>query len=267
MRRDKLLIALTGTGSALCWWPLAINPSLDLPVWAPFVCIATCTILAAGLCSGHWLRFAFASSVGTFAGLAAGSAIWPSDPIGAAYAPFIIAVATLVAALVSLVASLIGRTVALSMQKRPAAVWFALSCCVAVGPIALALTPPLVAHRITRNDRVAAERFTALKNAVERTVAATGSSSRICDGLALRRGYSGPPFSDEDWHRITGNYVRQDGYIFMVYCREKGGYTIDAHPATEKGAGMRRFCTDESRGVGCSVEWNRSRYACLPCTQ
>ena len=127
------------------------------------------------------------------------------------------------------------------------------------------MTPLLVAHRVARNDRMAAERFESLKNAVERTLAEAGNPERVCDGQTLRRHYSGPPFSKEDWSRITGNYVQEDGYSFMVYCREKNGYTIDANPFGGKGYGTRRFCTDESGKIGCGLDRNRSRYACVAC--
>jgi hypothetical protein len=82
------------------------------------------------------------------------------------------------------------------------------------------------------------------------------------------------PFSDEDWRVIADNYVRQDGYTFihqdgysyMVYCREKaGGYTIAAFPARDQGDGTRQFCADESGRLGCRMEWNGSRFGCLPC--
>jgi hypothetical protein len=112
---------------------------------------------------------------------------------------------------------------------------------------------------------MAAERFASLKNAVERTAVEARDPSRLCDGTVLEHHYSGPPFSNENWHRITGNYVKQDGYFFMVYCREKGGYTIDAGPARERGDGTRRFCTDESGTVGCRTELDPSRHQCLPC--
>src|SRR5262245_66018974 len=140
-------------------------------------------------------------------------------------------------------------------------------CSVAFGPVARALTPTVVEHRVARNDRAAAERFELLKISVERTIAEVGGPGRTCDGPTLRRHYSGPPFSDEDWRRITGNYVKQDGYVFMVYCREKGGYTIDAQPARGKADGTRRFCTDESGKIGCGMKWNLSRNACIPCTK
>src|ERR1700730_5077771 len=77
--------------------------------------------------------------------------------------------------------------------------------------------------------------------------------------------YSGPHFGDEDWQRITGNYVSQDGYFFMVYCREKAGDTIDADPVRDGVDGSRRFCMDESGRLGCAMEWNGSRHNCLPC--
>ncbi len=90
---------------------------------------------------------------------------------------------------------------------------------------------------------------------------------RVCDGLTLRQHYAGPSFSDEDWRRITGNAVKENGYFFMVYCQEKGGYTIDAGPSRVEVDGTRRFCTDETGTVGCGITWNRSRYACVPCTR
>jgi hypothetical protein len=126
----------------------------------------------------------------------------------------------------------------------------------------LALTPPLVAHRIALNDHAAAERFESLKIAVQQNASDPKDQVRVCDGSALKRHYSGPRFSEEDWHRITGNYVKQDGYFFMVYCREQGGYTIDAMPGRNKGDGTRRFCTDESGRIGCGMNFNGSRYAC-----
>jgi len=176
-------------------------------------------------------------------------------------------VATLAATLVSLVAGLVGRKVSVWYEKRRHVLWGALLCCIAFGPLALALTPPLVASRVARNHQVAAERFESLKNAVEQTRAQSGDPGRVCDGQILKQHYSGPPFSEEDWHRITGNYVKQDGYVFGIYCHEKGGYTIDAFPARERADGTLRFCTDESRKVGCSMEFNRSRYACIACTK
>jgi hypothetical protein len=176
-----------------------------------------------------------------------------------------VAVAAMLATiLVSVVASLIARKVSVSNERRRV-VWLALLCCIAFGPIALALTPTLVAQRLVRNDRMAAERFESLKNAVERTRSESGDPARICDGQILKQHYSGPPFSEEDWHRITGNYVKQNGYAFGIYCHEKDGYTIDAFPDRARADGTLRFCTDESRKVGCGTEFNRSRYACIAC--
>ena len=76
------------------------------------------------------------------------------------------------------------------------------------------------------------------------------------------------PNLDLPWwaRRITENYVKQDGYFFMLYCRERGGYTIDAMPVRDKGDGTRHFCIDESGRLGCGMEFNGSRYACTPCS-
>jgi hypothetical protein len=112
---------------------------------------------------------------------------------------------------------------------------------------------------MARNDRLATARFASLKNAVERTAAEAGDSKGICDGSALRRHYSGPPFSDDAWRRIAGNYVKEDGYMFMLYCHETDGYKIDARPARVRGDGTRQLC--------CRVERNRTGHACLPCTK
>ena len=76
----------------------------------------------------------------------------------------------------------------------------------AFGPICLALTPPLVARRVARNERLAEKRFTSLQRAVKHTLAA--SPALFCAGPVLARNYFGPPFSNVDWRRITGNYVK-----------------------------------------------------------
>jgi len=209
-----------------------------------------------------------ASAIGTFFGLCAGNLIrGPSDPIARAWVPIIVAVGTALAGLVATVAGVAGRRVRLSAKVYRRAAWLALAGCVTFGPVALALTSPLVAHRIWVNDQVAALRSESLKNAVQQTASDPKDQMGICDGSALKRHYSGPRFSEDDWRRITGNYVKQDGYVFMVYCREQGGYTIDAWPSRVKGDGTRRFCTDESGSIGCGMLFNRSRHACTPCAR
>jgi hypothetical protein len=196
-----------------------------------------------------------------------GLSIWrPTDPIAGSLVPFGVAIATALATLVALVASFAGRRVSLSTAMHRRFAWLALVACVGFGPVALVLTPRLVAHRIAINDQLAAERFASLK-AVQATASDLRDYTRLCDGLALMRHYSGPRFGLEDWHRITGNYVQRDGYVFMVYCREQGGYTIDAWPTRVKGDGTRHFCTDESGRIGCGMNFNGSRYACQPCAQ
>lgn len=217
------------------------------------------------LSTKRWMLFVVTASAASLTGLCSGCLLFQSsDGIANAYALLIALLAALVACFVSLFAGLLARLLPVLKQNRRRAVWFALACCVAFGPVALALTPPLVAYRVAWNDRAAAERFRALKHAAERTKAEAGDPERMCDVQTLRRHYSGPLFSEEDWQRIIGNYVLHDGYDFMIYCREKNGYTIDANPFKGKGYGTRRFCTDESGKIGCGMEWNRSRNACLP---
>jgi hypothetical protein len=265
MRSNTLLVLLTALSSAVCWWPLFVQPNLELPFWSSLACATLCTGLSTALAATCWPLLLLISGLGTFGGLCLGIMIWPpSDPIGAAIIPYYVAANTLAVILVALSAGFIMRRRSISNEISRRTVLAAIFACAAFGPVTLALTPTVVRHRIDGDDRLAGDRFAALKNAVERTAEAEGSS-QICDGTALRRRYAGPPFSDTDWRRITGNFVKQDGYFFMVYCREKGGYTIDARPARERGDGTRRFCTDESGRVGCRVEWDGSRYKCLPC--
>jgi hypothetical protein len=164
-------------------------------------------------------------------------------------------------------AGVIMRERSISNKILRHAIWAVFLACVAIGPVTLALTPPLVQRRIAHNEQFASERSMSLKRAVETARAEPDGASKICDGTALERYYAGRPFSDTDWRRITGNYVKQDGYFFMVYCREKGGYTIDAVPARPVGDGTRQFCTDESGKVGCRREWDGSRNKCRPCAQ
>jgi len=230
------LIVLTAAGSALCVWPAAIEPSIDFPRWILLVLIALITGLATILSNARWLHFAVASTVGVLAGLGTALLLFPpSDDISASYYPLFSVAAAMVVFVVSLLVALLCRNLSASRKTLRRSVWLLFASCVAFGPIALALTPSLVRHRVATNDRIGVERFESLKSAIEGTVAEGGDPARICDGQSLKRHYSGPPFSDQDWKRITGNYVKQDGYVFMVYCREQGGYTIDAWPSRGKG--------------------------------
>ncbi len=261
---NALLVLLTFLGSAVSWWPAFVEPGIDLPFWAPLACAALCTGLSATLAPGSWPLLLLASGLGTFGGLYLSIMIWPpSDPIVSAWIPsvsYFAAAITLAAVFVALTTGLIMRRRSISNAIARRAVWAGILVCFAFGPVMLALTPAVVRHRISRNERLAAERLALLKRAVEST-----EYSQICDGTALQQHYSGPPFSDTDWRRMTGNAVKQDGYYFMVYCREKGGYTVAVSPARERIDGTRRFCTDESGKVGCGVEFDGSRYKCLPC--
>ena len=272
MGRDKLLLVLTFLGSAICWWPAIVEPSLDFSRWILLGLIALMAAAATALSEGRWLRFVLASVAGSFAGLFSGILMWPShDGIANTYSGIALAVGTLAAAVAALAA---GVAASLVVRKAPGLnpalrriLWLAMACCVAFGPVALALTPPLVARRVARNDALAEKRFTALKSAVEQTWAEPGGADRLCDAQRVMKQYSGPEFTNDDWTRIVGNYVEQDGYVYMVYCHEKNGYTIDVQTKRQAvyGYGSRTFCTDESKRIGCGSVWDRSRNACKPC--
>jgi hypothetical protein len=120
---------------------------------------------------------------------------------------------------------------------------------------------------VARNEQLAAERFIALQEAVARTVFAALNPAELCDGSVLARNYTGPAFTDDDLRRVTGNYVRQGGYSFVVFCREQDGYIIHAEPYRERQDGNKRFCSDQSGKIACGMEWNGSRYLCVPCSR
>lgn len=259
MPRDALLIVATLTGTALCWWPVIIQPNLDLPfLWPPLAVVALVTGLATILSHRNWLLLVATAVVGSFVGLLSGYLTLPlTDDIERAYSPIAIATGTLAAIPISICASLASlalRNLIASNEFGRRVIWVALVCSVALGPMTLAVTPPLVASRVARNDRFAEKRFVSLKHAVEQTLTEPDGPTRICDGQNLKLHYSGPPFSENDWRYIAGNAVKEDGYTFWVNCHEKDGYSIDARPAREKGDGTRHFCIGETGSVNCDSE-------------
>src|ERR1039458_7000129 len=53
-------------GSAVCWWPAIIEPSLDFPGWILFVLVAFSAGASILLCGLHaWLEFFFFNDPGT----------------------------------------------------------------------------------------------------------------------------------------------------------------------------------------------------------
>src|ERR1700689_5392790 len=77
MQRNTLLIVMVAAGSALCWWPVIIQPNFDLPVWkTPLIFLALITALATALSNegAGWLMSA--SILGVFAGMCCGFRLW-----------------------------------------------------------------------------------------------------------------------------------------------------------------------------------------------
>jgi hypothetical protein len=237
-----------------------MQPNLDFPFWwIPLMLVAWAAGLSTILSDGAWPRYIVAAFFGAFIGTLSGFRIWwPTDRISASFVPLIVISAMLASAAVSLVTGLALRRVTLSNHKHRRVLWFALVCCVAFGPVVVALTPPLVAERMARNDQVAKKRIVALNSAAVQTLAEIGASRSICDSAA---------FSERDWQYIVGNYVKRDGYIFSIYCHEKAGYVIDARPDRNSGDGTRYFCADESGTIGCGMKWDGARRECAPCTK
>jgi hypothetical protein len=154
--------------AAVSWWPLILEPTLDLPFWIPLTVVALCSCLAAALSNGGWLHIPAVASAATLAGLLAGFILWPlEDGIAESYAGIASLAVTLAVVLLSLVAGLVGRQLRAAGEMHRRAQWLALAACVAFGPVVLAVRPTIIAHRVARNDRVAADRFQSLKTAVE----------------------------------------------------------------------------------------------------
>jgi len=51
MRENTILLVVAVAGSALLWWPVTIEPNLNLPLWPPLAFIALVTGLVVALSS------------------------------------------------------------------------------------------------------------------------------------------------------------------------------------------------------------------------
>jgi hypothetical protein len=266
MNRQTILLCLAGAGTTLSWLSISIKPSLDLPWWLPLPIIMLTIFSATVLSKGVGLRLLLVSIAGSLFGLCAGIAIsWTSSERDESFVWLGVAIATVTTALVSVIALLIGLKVSAIVARYQTSVWLVLLLTSMWGLPTLALTPVFVSRRVARNDQIAAERVHSLKIAVEQSVSRSGKPEQICNGSALRKHYSGPAFSEESWKHIIGSYVKEDGYIFTVTCREMDRYSIDAQPARRLGDGTRRFCIDGPDTVECDTKWDGVREACMPC--
>lgn len=261
-------LVIFAAAAALWTWPLVLEPSVGLPWWVPLPVLAVCACLGTSLAERKWVRFVVTSAAATAVGTVAVFLIWPlEDGIAQSYAGLAVLAATMGAALVSLMGALLGCTLPPWSKKGRGAAWIALGVCAAFSPLVLALRPNLVAQRVARDDRLAAERFGALKLAVERTYAEAGGPARLCDGQTVKKHYAGPSFTDRDWLNVAGNYVTEDGYTFgmVIDCAQPAHYVLDAHPARRQGDGTLSFCSDETGTTGCKAEWHVPRYECGRC--
>lgn len=259
MTRNRILLLLTFAGSGVCWWPAIIEPSLDFPRWILLALVALFTFASTLLRGGRgsWV-FVVVAVAGSFAGMVSGVILWPSsDGIANSYALIAVAIGTAAATGAALIgglaALLAARKKPLSNRTARGALWVVLTLCLAFGTTLFVLTKPLVKRRVARNESIAAVRFASLKNAVEQTRTVGGAADSICDGHSLQKRYSGPPFAREDWSRISGNYVEEDKYVYMISCRQQGRYLLEARPKMPRvyGYGARIFCADESGEVAC----------------
>jgi hypothetical protein len=150
MQRNTLLIVMVAAGSALCWWPVIIQPNLELPVWkTPLIFLALITALATALSKdgAGWLMSA--SILGVFAGICCGFKLWwPTDNNDASYVPFTMGL-TLVSIPVSVIAVAAGVALRESKiaQKNRRLIWCAFVSSFAFAPTVVALTPLLLTRR------------------------------------------------------------------------------------------------------------------------
>jgi hypothetical protein len=268
MKRETVTLALlTFVGSAICWLPIIIFPRLEISWWYPFSTIALSACLAGMLRPNLWGLFIVSSSLGTFFGEGVGYMfLWPpADGITATYTPFEVLLATLLVAVATTLSAFLGSRIPATAKPPKIAAWALVVLPAVFWLAALAATPSLAQRRIVRNQHFAEQRLFSLFNAAEATMVTPSTSARLCDGSVLRRNYTGRPFSDNDWTRITGNYVLQDRYMFMFYCQEKERFTIHAMPKEFWQDGNRYLCIDQSGQLGCGMESSALGHRCLPC--
>lgn len=277
MKRDAVLIFITLLGSIFCWWALAQNLGIKFPWWivfVPIVLVALGTGLATTLSYRAWPYLLAGSFAGTLGGIITGALlIWPSpDAISNAMTAFFILPITAVTTLLSVGAALAGRRMSVTDLHSRRAIWAALIAYCAFGPALILLTPSLVPTLVAHNDRIARERFDALKSAVVRTAAEDSGFLQTCDGSALSSRYSGPRFSRSDWDHIAGKdgvqprgIAEEAGYNYIVACYENGAYAITARPITPNGEGTLLLCADQTQRPTCGIEFDGVKRVCKPC--
>lgn len=279
MNRNAILVLITGLGSMFCWWDLAINPGLEFPWWigfAPITLIALATGLATTLSKHFWPIFLLGSFVGTLGGIITGGMlIWPSpDAIGNAFLVFFIPILTGVTTLISLGAALIGRRISVTGPHIRQAIWLALFGYCTLGPSILFITPSLVNVQVARNNRIAKQRFEALRSAVVKATAEEVNFTQTCDGNALSKYYFGPSFSRSDLDHIGAKdgvqpkgTADEDGYDYLVACYENGVYTIAARPTLVRPnvEGALSFCADQTGKPKCGFDNSGFERKCAPC--
>jgi hypothetical protein len=198
------------------------------------------------------IRVAIAAVLSSFLGSTVGFLTLPfTDVIGHTYFFVGVLALTLATAAMASAFTLGLRRVSITNASARRGLWMVLSVCVAYCPVALGLTPAIVASRIARNERRAGARVQALQAAVRKSMAENADAGRYCQGDVLKRHYDGPAFRADDWGSITTRYVTREGYAFMVFCPEKGGYRVSALPAPFSQNGDRIFCADEGGRAGC----------------
>ncbi|WP_114205896.1 hypothetical protein [Acidisarcina polymorpha] len=121
MTRDNVVIALTAVGSAWCWWPVSREQSLEFSRWILLGLIALMALFATLVANRRWLSVVVAATVGSFLGMCASQAMWPSDDgIANSYAGIVIVIATLAVLVLALVGGFNGTSILHNQSNRSA---------------------------------------------------------------------------------------------------------------------------------------------------
>lgn len=115
----------------------------------------------------------------------------------------------------------------------------------------IASMPHIVRQRLAHNDALAGQRARALYQAAK---ACLNSNEDCCNGENIKAHYQGPAFRDPQWARVTGVFVKEQGYFFIVYCEKVSspGILVQADPVTPGETGTRSISID-TRGNVMSV--------------
>ena len=229
--------------SGLLWLPVMMLPSVDVENIS-FGAIALTAAVSAYINGQHYVLIALAATFGQMIGYVTGVAIWGlRDILAGPLIPLAVALTGAITLAVTLLSCL---CVAFLIHRfgNPGR-WLAMAvlCLLAIGGVGLIASEPYIVHQqLAHNDALAGRRAQALYQAAKACL----NSNEDCTGENIKAHYQGPAFRDPQWARITGVFVKDQGYFFIVHCDKfsSGGILIQALPATPGETGTRSMRID-----------------------